>query len=118
MRELAAGRQTCGPNELATRLQGSSDLFANGAGYLRGPRASINFVTAHDGFTLADLTSYDHKHNLDNREDNRDGTDNNHSWNHGIEGSLLTRSGDDKDISSLVAEVNPARKPCSFANTS
>lgn len=109
MRELAAGRTTSGPNELATRLQGSSDLFASGAGYLRGPRASVNFITAHDGFTLADLTSYDYKHNLDNREDNRDGTDNNNSWNHGIEGSLLARTSQEKDISSLVADINPVR---------
>jgi isoamylase len=53
----------------------------------RGPLASINFVTAHDGFTLADLTAYNGKHNLDNGEDNRDGTDNNRSWNHGPEGA-------------------------------
>jgi glycogen operon protein len=52
----------------------------------RGPLASINFITAHDGFTMADLTSYNEKHNLGNGEKNRDGTDNNHSFNHGIEG--------------------------------
>ena len=52
----------------------------------RGPLASLNFVTAHDGFTLADLTAYDVKHNLGNGEHNRDGTDNNHSYNHGVEG--------------------------------
>ncbi|MBV1700731.1 MAG: glycogen debranching protein GlgX [Hyphomicrobiales bacterium] len=67
---------------LATRLSGSSDLFA-GKGQ---PSASLNFVAAHDGFTLADLTAYSHKHNQANGEDNRDGTHDNHSWNHGHEG--------------------------------
>ncbi len=67
----------------ATRLTGSSDLFASGG---RRPRASVNFVTAHDGFTLVDLVSYDHKHNEANQEENRDGTDANHSCNYGIEG--------------------------------
>ena len=52
----------------------------------RHPSASINFVTAHDGFTLADLVSYEHKHNEANGEDNRDGTDDNRSWNCGVEG--------------------------------
>ena len=65
------------------RLSGSSDLF-QGSG--RGPFASINYVTAHDGFTLTDLVSYDRKHNLANGEGNRDGTDNNRSWNCGVEG--------------------------------
>ncbi|GEO79986.1 glycogen debranching protein GlgX [Pararhodospirillum oryzae] len=69
--------------ELATRLTGSSDLFDKRG---RCPWASINFVTAHDGFTLADLVTYNHKHNQANGEDGRDGTDNNHSWNHGEEG--------------------------------
>jgi isoamylase len=69
--------------ELASRLSGSSDIFG-GAG--RGPTASINFVTAHDGFTLHDLVSYNHKHNEANLEANRDGTDHNRSWNCGIEG--------------------------------
>ncbi len=69
--------------ELATRLTGSADLFDKRG---RRPWASINFVTAHDGFTLADLTSYDRKHNEANGEHNRDGTDHNLSWNHGIEG--------------------------------
>jgi glycogen operon protein len=69
--------------ELASRLTGSSDLF----GLLgRRPWAGINFVTAHDGFTLQDLVSYDAKHNEANGEDNRDGTDANHSWNCGVEG--------------------------------
>lgn len=69
--------------ELAYRLTGSSDLYeASG----RRPFASINFVTAHDGFTLHDLVSYNHKHNEANGEDNHDGTDDNLSWNCGIEG--------------------------------
>jgi glycogen operon protein len=69
--------------ELATRLAGSSDLY-QGDG--RKPYASINFITAHDGFTLQDLVSYDHKHNVANLEDNRDGADDNFSWNCGVEG--------------------------------
>ncbi|MDE3204699.1 MAG: glycogen debranching protein GlgX [Acidobacteriota bacterium] len=69
--------------ELAERLTGSSDLYqANG----RSPFASINFVTAHDGFTLRDLVSYNEKHNDANGEDGRDGTDDNRSWNCGAEG--------------------------------
>ncbi|MBX9390223.1 glycogen debranching protein GlgX [Streptomonospora nanhaiensis] len=69
--------------ELASRLSGSSDLYQDDG---RRPYASINFVTCHDGFTLADLVSYDHKHNEANGEDNRDGTDDNRSSNHGVEG--------------------------------
>jgi isoamylase len=69
--------------ELAYRLSGSSDLYA-GSG--RMPHASINFVTAHDGFTLNDLVSYERKHNEANGEDNRDGDDNNESMNFGVEG--------------------------------
>ena len=69
--------------EFARRFTGSADLYeASG----RKPHASINFVTAHDGFTLQDLVSYNDKHNEANGEDNRDGHDNNHSWNHGAEG--------------------------------
>ncbi len=56
------------------------------------PRASINFVTAHDGFTLADLTAYDRKHNTANLENNRDGSDDNRSWNHGVEGTLASNA--------------------------
>jgi isoamylase len=67
--------------DLANRLVGSPDLYQS-----RGPSASINFVTAHDGFTLADLVSYDYKHNDANGEGNRDGDDNNNSWNCGYEG--------------------------------
>ena len=68
----------------ARRLTGSADLFSHNE---RGPTASINFVTAHDGFTLHDLVSYNEKHNEDNGEDNRDGNNNNLSWNYGVEGS-------------------------------
>ncbi len=69
--------------ELATRIAGSADLFDHDG---RRPRASINFITAHDGFTLADLVSYDHKHNEANNEDNRDGRDDAFSSNYGAEG--------------------------------
>jgi isoamylase len=80
---------------LASRLAGSSDLYQRDG---RHPFASINFVTAHDGFTLADLVSYDHKHNEANGEDNRDGSDDNRSWNHGVEGPT-----DDPEITTLRA---------------
>jgi isoamylase len=70
--------------DLASRVTGSSDVFSHGG---RRPWASVNFVTAHDGFTLRDLVTYDHKHNEANGEDNRDGTDANHSWNCGVEGA-------------------------------
>jgi len=69
--------------ELASRLTGSSDLYERSG---RRPHASINFVTAHDGFTLEDLVSYNEKHNEANGEDNRDGENHNISWNCGIEG--------------------------------
>ncbi|GAA0581338.1 glycogen debranching protein GlgX [Streptomyces crystallinus] len=69
--------------DLGYRLSGSSDLYAWGG---RRPYASINFVTAHDGFTLRDLVSYERKHNDANGEGNRDGTDDNRSWNCGVEG--------------------------------
>jgi len=68
---------------LATRLAGSSDLYQPGG---RRPYHSINFVTSHDGFTLNDLVSYNHKHNEANGEENRDGDNNNHSCNYGVEG--------------------------------
>ncbi len=75
--------------ELATRLSGSVDLFGGGSPALaRGPRASVNYVTAHDGFTMADLVAYEHKHNAANGEQNRDGSDDNRSWNHGVEGPV------------------------------
>jgi glycogen operon protein len=69
--------------ELATRVSGSSDLYGSSG---RQPHASINFITSHDGFTLADLVSYEQKHNEANGEDNRDGDNNNLSWNGGVEG--------------------------------
>jgi isoamylase len=82
--------------ELAYRITGSSDLYARSG---RRPYASINFVTAHDGFTLTDLVSYNQKHNEANGEDNRDGTDNNRSWNCGAEGPT-----DDAQINALRAK--------------
>ncbi len=69
---------------VATRLAGSADLFAGGR---RGPQASINFLAAHDGFTLADLVAYAAKHNEANGEGNRDGDNDSHSWNNGVEGA-------------------------------
>lgn len=66
---------------MAARIQGSPDIYGD-----RGPRASVNFITCHDGFTLRDLVSYNEKHNLANGEDNRDGHDENLSWNCGVEG--------------------------------
>ncbi len=83
VRAQKEGRPTHGVTELATRLAGSRDLFGHRD---RGPVASVNFITAHDGFTAYDLTAYDHKHNEANGEDGRDGSDNNQSWNHGVEG--------------------------------
>ncbi|KAJ3057201.1 hypothetical protein HK102_011093, partial [Quaeritorhiza haematococci] len=68
-------------SELATRLCGSDDLYSG-----RGPLHSVNFISCHDGFTLHDLVSYDHKHNEANGEGNRDGNNANYSWNCGIEG--------------------------------
>lgn len=68
---------------LATRITGSSDIFRKRG---RRPWASVNFVTAHDGFTLRDLVTYEHKRNQDNLEGNKDGTSENHSWNCGVEG--------------------------------
>jgi len=69
--------------ELGFRITGSSDLYEETG---RRPYASVNFATAHDGFTLTDLVSYDHKHNHANGEHNRDGANDNRSWNHGVEG--------------------------------
>ena len=82
-RERADDPGVSGIGRFATRLAGSSNTFS----LERGPLASLNFITAHDGFTLADLTAYDVKHNLGNGEQNRDGTDNNNSYNHGVEGA-------------------------------
>ncbi|MEV5710934.1 glycogen debranching protein GlgX [Actinoallomurus sp. NPDC052274] len=79
--------------EFGSRFTGSSDLYADDG---RHPIASVNFVTCHDGFTLHDLVSYDGKHNEANGEDNRDGADDNRSWNHGVEGET-----DDPEIIAL-----------------
>ena len=88
VRDFWRGTDT-GVAEFGYRLSGSSDLYQDDG---RRPYASINFVTAHDGFTLADLVSYNDKHNEANREDNRDGDNHNRSWNCGVEGPT-----DDKD---------------------
>ena len=91
MRDFWRGRASTG--EFAERLAGSADLYESDG---REPFASINFITAHDGFTLADLVSYESKHNEANLEDNRDGTDDNRSWNCGVEGDT-----DDEQIQAL-----------------
>jgi len=77
-----SGQHWNGVGELATRLSGSRDIFDGPS----GPMGSVNFITAHDGFTLHDLVSYNVKHNQANGEGNRDGTTNNYSFNHGFEG--------------------------------
>ncbi|TXC93562.1 glycogen debranching protein GlgX [Streptomyces sp. ISID311] len=79
--------------DLGYRLSGSSDLYAWGG---RRPYASVNFITAHDGFTLRDLVTYEHKRNAGNGEGNRDGTHDNRSWNCGAEGET-----DDPDVTAL-----------------
>ena len=90
--------------EIATRMAGSRDLFARAA----APSKGVNFVVAHDGFTLRDLVSYDRKHNEANGENNRDGTDNNNSWNHGVEGPsddpaiVESRSRDERNLLPLL----------------
>ncbi|WGD32063.1 glycogen debranching protein GlgX [Ancylobacter sp. WKF20] len=95
--------------DLATRLAGSADLFA---ARRRPLTRGINFVTAHDGFTLADLVAYERKHNEANGEDNRDGTNDNRSWNHGIEGPtddpgvIAARK---RDVRGLLATLLMAR---------
>ena len=83
-------------SDLAFRVTGSSDVFRHRG---RRPWSSINFITAHDGFTLEDLVSYEHKHNAANLEHNTDGTDNNLSWNGGVEGPT-----DDAGILALRAQ--------------
>jgi isoamylase len=82
--------------EFASRLTGSSDLYESGG---RKPYASINFLTAHDGFTLNDLVSYNDRHNENNGEENRDGESNNRSWNCGVEGP----AGDKREVNVLRA---------------
>jgi isoamylase len=85
------GGQSTG--EVAYRLTGSPDLYEADT---RRPMASVNFITAHDGFTLLDLVSYNEKHNEENGEENRDGTDDNRSWNCGVEGPT-----DDPEVQEL-----------------
>jgi len=84
MRDFWRSQKTGGIGEFATRFGGSSDLYRRGR---RTPSASVNLITVHDGFTLRDLVSYDTKHNEANGEANRDGTDDNRSWNCGAEGA-------------------------------
>lgn len=91
LRKFIKGDGTVG--QMAQRLQGSPDLYAPAG---RGPATSINFITAHDGFTLADLVSYNHKHNEANGENNNDGANDNDSWNCGAEGWT-----DDPEINAL-----------------
>jgi glycogen operon protein len=93
-----------GVRDLATRLAGSADLFGQSDPPLaRGPVASVNFVTAHDGFTLRDLVTYDRKHNEANGEDGRDGSGDNRSWNHGIEGAGDPRDPETARVAALRA---------------
>jgi glycogen operon protein len=92
MREFWKGEDETLP-EFANRITGSSDLYLDN---WRTPVASINFITAHDGFTLMDLVSYNEKHNEANLDNNNDGENNNRSWNCGIEGPT-----DDPDINNL-----------------
>ena len=94
-------------SELATRLAGSSDLYETSG---RRPYASINFVTAHDGFTLSDLVSYSDKHNEANGEDNRDGENNNLSLNHGVEGPT-DRPGDHGHSRPAAAQLHGVAVP-------
>ncbi len=90
---------------LATRIAGSSDIFDP---HRRKPSSSINFLAAHDGFTLRDLVSYADKHNEANGENNRDGTGNNFSWNNGVDGEtddLAVRSARAHDVRALIASL-------------
>jgi len=92
-------------NGLATRLAGSADQFNHDG---RKPSASVNFLAAHDGFTLADLVSYEDKHNQANGEDNRDGHSTNYSWNNGVEGPTddpAILAARDRDIRALLATL-------------
>ena len=92
--------------ELASRLAGSSDLYAAGD---RGPLASVNFVTCHDGFTLHDLVSYERKHNEANGEQNHDGSDYNLSRNWGVEGAAASRRSRGSASGSSGASSRPSR---------
>ncbi len=98
-----------GVSGLASRLSGSSDRFRSGD---RRPSDSINYITAHDGFSLADLVSYERKHNEPNGERNADGTDQNYSWNHGTEGATddpKIRDARARDLRALLATLLLAR---------
>jgi glycogen operon protein len=86
MRDFWRSQKIGGLGEFATRFSGSSDLYGPDR---RSPSASVNLITVHDGFTLRDLVSYDAKHNDANGESNRDGTDDNRSWNCGAEGPTI-----------------------------
>jgi glycogen operon protein len=101
-KEITAGRPAGGIRDLATRLSGSADLFghADPMGD-HGPTGSINFIDAHDGFTLRDLVTFEHKHNLANGENNRDGSGDNRSWNHGVEGLITEGVGPSLEGSDL-----------------
>lgn len=111
-KNLLGGRGVHGASDLATRLSGSPDFFGRSSGARRGPRASVNFVAAHDGFTAADLTSYEHKHNMANLENNQDGSSNNLSWNHGVEGVSYVAGVevDLKEPSGVVEDIQYARE--------
>lgn len=94
---------------LATRLAGSSDIFGSGEGQ---KTRTVNFIAAHDGMTLADLVAYEHKHNAANGEQNRDGHDDNLSWNNGVEGGsadpeIAARRG--RDLRALLATLFASR---------
>ena len=96
--ERGTGTSAQGIGSMTRRFAGSAHVFPP----RRGPLASVNLVTAHDGFTLADLTTFNQKHNLGNGENNRDGTDGNHSFNFGVEGPT-----DDRDV--LAARATAMR---------
>jgi isoamylase len=89
MRDFWRSQRSGALGEFATRFAGSSDLFGGDGRDRRRPTASVNLITVHDGFTLADLVSYDAKHNEANGESNRDGADDNRSWNCGAEGPTV-----------------------------
>jgi glycogen debranching enzyme GlgX len=97
---LQPGEQAGALGEFARRFAGSSDVFQHDG---RAPTAGVNFVTAHDGFNLRDLVSYDQKHNEANGEDNRDGHDHNLSWNCGVEGATA-----DRDVLQLRSRLQRA----------
>jgi glycogen operon protein len=104
MRDFWRSQKIGGIAEFATRFAGSSDLYG---GDRRRPTASVNLITVHDGFTLRDLVSYDSKHNEANGESNRDGTDDNRSWNCGAEGPTI-----DPEVLALRA-----RQSCAMLTT-